>query len=258
MLKHLILIVDDDPAIRSTLKFLLADAGYEVNTAEHGFDALLQLKRTRPELIASDLDMPQMSGFEFLSVVRRRFPHIPVVAMSGSFGSCKNVPGGVIADAFYAKASDQPVLLLNTIADLIRTGPVQTRGHDQEPAPVWIPRNARDSSGAPYVILTCPECLRSFPLNVDANSEQRVKEVSCLFCASTVRYIVDFSGSISPRTQQLEPQYDQAEVDLRTPDPRNAALKAPNARPRIASACNSGTQERVGPSPLGDSEEKSA
>ena len=54
--------------------------------------------------------MPQMSGFEFLSVVRRRFPELLVVAMSGAYDSGDSVPGGVIADAFYAKAS--PILTL--------------------------------------------------------------------------------------------------------------------------------------------------
>lgn len=47
--------------------------------------------------------MPQMSGFEFLSVVRRRFPEIAVVAASGVYESGDHVPGGIIADAFYGK-----------------------------------------------------------------------------------------------------------------------------------------------------------
>jgi CheY-like chemotaxis protein len=50
---------------------LLNGAGYDVSTAEHGFDALLQLRRVTPSVIVSDLNMPQMSGSEFLSVVRR-------------------------------------------------------------------------------------------------------------------------------------------------------------------------------------------
>ena len=36
----------------------------------------------------------------------------------------------------------------------------------KQSAPVWIPRNGRDSRGFPYVVVTCTECLRSFPLNV--------------------------------------------------------------------------------------------
>jgi CheY-like chemotaxis protein len=53
---------------------LLHKEGYQVTTANNGFDALLKLKEVVPEVIISDLNMPKMSGFEFLSVVRRRFP----------------------------------------------------------------------------------------------------------------------------------------------------------------------------------------
>jgi CheY-like chemotaxis protein len=63
-----------------------------------GFDALLQLQHRVPDLILSDLNIPQMSGFELLSVVRRRFPEILVVASSGAYDSSA-VPNGVIADA---------------------------------------------------------------------------------------------------------------------------------------------------------------
>ena len=101
--KHRILVVDDEPSVRESLVGFLNDAGYDVSTAEHGFDALLQLRSATPDVIISDLNMPQMSGFEFLSVVRRRFPEILVVAVSGAYESGDCVPGGVIADAFYAK-----------------------------------------------------------------------------------------------------------------------------------------------------------
>ena len=84
--KRRILVVDDDASIRKSMTMLLNAAGYEVSTAEHGFDALLQLRMAPPpDVIISDLNMPQMSGFEFLSVVRRRFPEIPVIAVSGAY-----------------------------------------------------------------------------------------------------------------------------------------------------------------------------
>lgn len=84
MTRHRILIVEDERNVRDTLALILQAAGYTVSTAEHGFDALLQLKNSElPNLIVSDLNMPHMSGFELLSVVRRRFPHIPVIASSG-------------------------------------------------------------------------------------------------------------------------------------------------------------------------------
>lgn len=95
--RHHVLLVDDEPAVRESLALILESAGYDVSSAEDGFDGLLQLRRLAPDVIISDLNMPQMSGFEFLSVVRRRFPEIPVVAMSGAYDSGDRVPGGVSA-----------------------------------------------------------------------------------------------------------------------------------------------------------------
>ncbi|HEY6181663.1 MAG TPA: response regulator [Terriglobales bacterium] len=200
MSKHEILIVDDDTAVRDSLAMLLRASGYEVTLAVNGFDALLQLKRRLPVIVLSDLNMPQMSGFEFLSVVRRRFPRISVVAMSGAYHSGDSVPGGVIADAFYAKGHSDPGTLLQMVAGLIRTYAEHAVDHERESAPVWIPRNGKDSHGVPYIVLTCTDCLRSFPLSVATEDLQKIQETPCLFCPNTVRYIIDFSLSIaSPR-----------------------------------------------------------
>lgn len=72
-----VLVVDGDPAVRQVSSLVFKDHGYEVRTAEDGFESLVELRRSMPEIIVSDLRMPNMSGFEHLSVVRRRFPHIP-------------------------------------------------------------------------------------------------------------------------------------------------------------------------------------
>ncbi len=200
--QHTILVVDDDDSVRNTLSMVLRSSGYDVTAAIHGFDALLQMKRVLPSIVISDLNMPQMSGFEFLSVVRRRFPKISVIAMSGAYHSSDAVPGGVIADAFYSKGQSNPEVLLLTVAELIRTHAAHAVAHERESAPVWIPRNGKDSHGIPYVVLTCTECLRSFPLSVAVEDLQKIQETPCLFCPNTVRYVIDFSLSIaSPRPE---------------------------------------------------------
>src|SRR5438046_1425960 len=117
---------------------LFRSKGYQVSTATDGFDALLQLRTTSPELITSDLNMPNMSGFEFLSVLRRRFPDIPVVAISGAYECGEAVPGGIIADAFHAKGQHHPEILLTTVADLIRTAAARANARRHQSAPVWI------------------------------------------------------------------------------------------------------------------------
>jgi CheY-like chemotaxis protein len=114
------MVVDDDESIRDSLALILQASGYETVTANNGFDALLQLKRRLPAIVLSDLNMPQMSGFELLSVVRRRFPQISVIAMSGAYHSGEAVPGGVIADAFYPKGPGTPKMLLRIVADLVQ------------------------------------------------------------------------------------------------------------------------------------------
>jgi CheY-like chemotaxis protein len=198
--KHCILVVDDDESVREVFALMLQREGYDVDTAENGFDALLKLKQIVPEVIISDLNMPKMSGFEFLSVVRRRFPNISVIASSGAYAS-KAVPSGVLADAFYAKGEDHSETLLSSVAALIQTSASQARSHRDSSAPVWIPRNGKDSNGIPYIVITCTECLRSFPLNVTTEQNPEVLETQCLFCSNTVRYIIDFSLSVFSPTK---------------------------------------------------------
>ena len=209
--KGRILVVDDEASVRESLALVLSAAGYDVNTAHNGFDALLQLKTLTPAVIISDLNMPQMSGFEFLSVVRRRFPEIPVVAASGAYVRGDQVPGGVIADAFYAKGQHHPKELLRTVAELIRTTTARTMNHHRQSAPVWIPRNGHDSKGVPFIVLTCIACLRSFPLSVLHEDVQEIQETPCLFCATPVRYIIDFSLAVSsPNAHAATPTGEQA------------------------------------------------
>jgi CheY-like chemotaxis protein len=209
---HEILVVDDDAGIRKSMVMFLGSAGYRVHTAIHGLDGLLQLQRTRPSIVISDLNMPEMSGFEFLSVVRRRFPQISVIAMSGAYASGTAVPGGVIADAFYTKGGQShPGTLLRMVAGLIQTSEAQAAAHQRESAPVWIPRNGKDSHGIPYIVVTCTDCLRSFPLSVTDEDLQKIQETPCLFCTNTVRFVIDFSLSV------VSPQPAAGRVTLHLP-----------------------------------------
>src|ERR1035437_7712117 len=96
--KAKVLVVDDEPLIRTTMSLVLGEMGYHVRSAEDGFCALREIHQEMPDILLSDLDMPGMSGFELLSVVGRRFPAVHKIAMSGAyFGS--EVPCGASADA---------------------------------------------------------------------------------------------------------------------------------------------------------------
>jgi CheY-like chemotaxis protein len=222
--KTRILVVEDDSSVRLTISELLSERGYEVTTASDGFDALLRLREQVPHLILSDLNMPQMSGFELLSVVRRRFPEILVVASSGAYESSE-IPTGVIADAYYAKGQESSSGLLEVITNLIRTGP---KGHKGQNAPVWIPQNGKDHNGKPFVLLTCTDCLRSFPFAVDHEPRGEVLKTPCIYCPHEVTYIIDFSRSVNSHEKRaawkaafLKPQEKSAAA-------RVAATTAPH------------------------------
>jgi CheY-like chemotaxis protein len=105
-----LLIVDDEPSIRMSLSSVLAEIGYSGRTAEDGMSALTELRREVPEILISDLNMPGMSGFELLSMVRLRFPTMKTIAMSGMFNGSE-VPSGLAADGFYQKGSSVGCLL---------------------------------------------------------------------------------------------------------------------------------------------------
>jgi CheY-like chemotaxis protein len=189
-----ILFVDDEPTMREMMAMLLSDEGYEVLTAVDGFDALAQLRTATPKLIISDLNMPRMSGFEFLSVVRRRFPAIPVIAISGAYDHGETLPEGVIADAFYPKSRCHPDELMRTVAELIASPVARATNYRPCcPPAVQTSRIVSNHDGTSMIMLTCPECLRAFP-NGDAHEAGHGTQVAeCKFCSTPVHYVVGAS-----------------------------------------------------------------
>ncbi|GAB4345215.1 MAG: hypothetical protein Fur0042_09700 [Cyanophyceae cyanobacterium] len=81
-----ILVVDDRWENRSVLAQLLTPLGFEIAEAEHGRDALDQLERDRPDLVITDLAMPEMDGYELLKHLRQdlRLQGLPVLVSSAS------------------------------------------------------------------------------------------------------------------------------------------------------------------------------
>ena len=177
--QYRILTVDDEPAILTTSKAVLEAQGYEVRTASDGFEALVELRRALPDILISDLSMPNMSGFELLSIVRKRFPQIAVIAISSEYSGGN---GGLIADAFFAKGQYAPVELFRQIAAPIAAGAPRVTVISNR-TPVWTPLN-----GEGYYVPTCPECLRSFPI-ASTRSDHELRHADCTFCNSQVSFL---------------------------------------------------------------------
>lgn len=78
-----ILIIDDEPSIRTILKEILQDEGYTVYTAGDGYEGLHLLKTTKVELVLLDIWLPRMGGIDVLKEIKKEFPEIEVIVISG-------------------------------------------------------------------------------------------------------------------------------------------------------------------------------
>jgi DNA-binding NarL/FixJ family response regulator len=81
-----ILLVDDEALVRHTLEASLRLNGYVVLHAGDGDEALDVLAAASVDLVVTDLAMPGREGIETIIEIRRRFPHVKVIALSGVFG----------------------------------------------------------------------------------------------------------------------------------------------------------------------------
>lgn len=78
-----ILVVDDEEAILQAVTDILTDKGYKILTAADGKRGLKEIKDHHPDLIITDIVMPDMEGIEFIKAVRKEQKEIPIIVMSG-------------------------------------------------------------------------------------------------------------------------------------------------------------------------------
>jgi two-component system nitrogen regulation response regulator NtrX len=81
--KQLVLVVDDESDIRSSLRMILEYEGYAFSEASSGEDALKRLETDRADAVLLDIKMPRMDGLEILARIKQSDPGLPVVVISG-------------------------------------------------------------------------------------------------------------------------------------------------------------------------------
>jgi len=181
-----VLLVDDDPSLRSLLSWRLGKAGFKVRQAEDGIDGVVKLRDEPPKVIICDLQMPRMSGFEFIGVVRRRFPTIRVIALSGSIPS--ELPAGTKPDRWFEKRVERLPELVRIVNELARTAP----DHIDLPQEVPTPMRVRPGFGG-YFMLACTECLRMFMSRSTSGKEAVEGNAVCTHCEACVPFLIESS-----------------------------------------------------------------
>lgn len=115
-MKKNILVVDDSATIRALQAFILQSAGFEVETAANGIEALEKLYRKKFDLMVADINMPKMNGLKMIEILRKQeiyrdLPIIIVTSEEEEEDREKGLRAG--ANVYLVKPTDPKTLVMN-------------------------------------------------------------------------------------------------------------------------------------------------
>ena len=114
-----ILVAEDSPTQAAEIRYLLVGAGYEVQLVPDGRAALAAIEASPPDLVLTDLDMPQMDGLQLVEAMRSDHPRVPVVLMT-AFGNEETAIAALEAGAAsYVPKRNLSRDLVSTIRDIL-------------------------------------------------------------------------------------------------------------------------------------------
>ncbi|MDQ2821658.1 MAG: response regulator [Pseudomonadota bacterium] len=98
-----IMVIDDSSTIRRSAEIFLGQAGYQVVTAEDGFDALAKINDHHPALILCDILMPRLDGYQTCALIKKsaKFHATPVLMLSSKDGLFDRARGAMVGAAAY-------------------------------------------------------------------------------------------------------------------------------------------------------------
>lgn len=97
------MVVDDSETIRRSASSLLQEEGFQVITAEDGFDAIGKVVSLRPDIVFADVSMPRLDGYQTCALIKNNpgFCHIPVVMLSSKDSIFDKARGRLVGSEHY-------------------------------------------------------------------------------------------------------------------------------------------------------------
>ena len=116
-----VLVIDDSKTIRKSAENLLSKEGYEVITANDGFEALSKIADSRPGIIFVDIMMPRLDGYQTCALIKNNaeFKATPVVMLSSKDGLFDKAKGRIVGSDQYITKPFSREELIGTIRDLV-------------------------------------------------------------------------------------------------------------------------------------------
>ena len=122
-----VMVVDDSKTIRRTAETLLQREGYNVITAEDGFEALAKIADHKPDIIFIDIMMPRLDGYQTCALIKNNadFKSTPVIMLSSKDGLFDKAKGRIVGSDQYVTKPFSKVEILEAIANhLPQTGEI--------------------------------------------------------------------------------------------------------------------------------------
>ena len=119
-----IMVVDDSKTIRRTAETLLQREGFNVITAEDGFEALAKIANQKPDLIFVDIMMPRLDGYQTCALIKNNahFKSTPVIMLSSKDGLFDKAKGRIVGSDQYVTKPFSKVELLEAVENHCQRG----------------------------------------------------------------------------------------------------------------------------------------
>ena len=139
-----ILVVDDNPGVRTLVREYLAEQGFRIVTADNGQNALYTARQEKPDLVLLDVMMPEMDGYQFISAYRKE-NDAPIILLTAKLEETDKVLGLELgADDYVTKPFGMRELLARIRAALRRAGSDTRQSATLNVAEVSLDRDTRN------------------------------------------------------------------------------------------------------------------